>query len=212
MAKILTEFIGTFFLVLVIGLAVAGGSPSAPFAIGGALIALVYMGGHISGAQYNPAVSIAVYLRGGINGVILLQYLAAQFSAAIAAGFLSKLITGKALTIAPGAGVSDLTALGVEALFTFALASVILNVATSKDHPNNHFYGLAIGLTVLAGAIAAGPISGAAFNPAVTLGHNIVSRDLSGLGIYFAGQFAGAATAAWIFRLTNPEEFKGGRG
>ena len=66
MPKLLTEFIGTFFLVLSIGLSVASGSPMAPLAIGGTLMVMVYMGGHVSGGHYNPAVSLAVMMRGGI--------------------------------------------------------------------------------------------------------------------------------------------------
>ena len=67
MRNYLTEFIGTFFLVLTIGLTVLGGTPLAPLAIGASLMVMVYMGGHVSGGHYNPAVSLAVLLRGKMS-------------------------------------------------------------------------------------------------------------------------------------------------
>ncbi|MBK5285228.1 MAG: aquaporin [Bacteroidia bacterium] len=101
----------------------------------------------------------------------------------------------------------------LEMLFTFALASVVLNVATTKKAAGNSYFGLAIGFTVTAGAIAAGPFSGGAFNPAVTLGPMIVDSIMGGSSLgnawfYLIGQFGGAALAAWVFMLTNPEEMQ----
>jgi aquaporin Z len=95
----------------------------------------------------------------------------------------------------------------VEVLFTFALAYVVLNTATSKDHPNNSFYGLAIGITVLAGAVAVGTISGGAFNPAVGLG--ICLAGLIGwkmIWIYLFATVAGGALAGYVFRQLNPDD------
>jgi aquaporin Z len=89
---------------------------------------------------------------------------------------------GPALSLSGG----DLgKALVVEFLFSFALCYVVLNVATSKDHADNSFYGLAIGFTVLVGAVAAGSISGAAFNSAVALGATVAGLlEWSSIWIY----------------------------
>ena len=129
-------------------------------------------------------------------------------STSIAGAAASSALLGKSITVAPGGSVSSMQALGAEFLFTFALASVVLNVATSKDHPDNSFYGLAIGFTVLAGVLAVGPISGGAFNPAVALGHNIISSSLGNIWIYLVGPLGGGAAAAIVFRVTNAHEFE----
>ncbi len=207
MKNYIVEFIGTFFLVLVIGLTVAAGSQFAPIAIGSILMVMVYMGGHISGAHYNPAVSLACLLRGVISGKDASIYMVSQILGAVAAAVVSGFLAGKNITVAPGDTATVVQALVVELLFTFALASVVLNVATSKDHENNSFYGFAIGFTVLAAAYAGGPISGGAFNPAVAIGHNVISGALGNIWIYLAGPFAGGALAATVFRITNPHEF-----
>ncbi|HZW07324.1 MAG TPA: aquaporin, partial [Phycisphaerales bacterium] len=172
--KLTTEFVGTFFLVLVIALCVTGGNADvarlAAIPIGLGLMVLVYMGGHISGAHYNPAVTLAVFLRGGMEPGRAGIYILVQIAAAVAATFASRGITGNLLAVAPAPGVSAATALVVEALFTFLLALVVLNVATAKATTGNQYYGAAIGSTVLAAAFAGGGISGGAFNPAVGLG------------------------------------------
>ena len=203
MKNYIIEAIGTFFLVLVIGLTVAAGLPLAPIAIGSTLMVMVYMGGHISGAHYNPAVTLAVLMRGRIGGKDACIYIGTQIVAAIVAAAVAGWLAGD-IEVAPGAGVSAAQALVAEILFTFALASMVLNVATSKDHPDNSFYGLAIGFTVMAGAFAVGPISGGAFNPAVALGHNIVGGTLGNIWIYLVGPFGGGALAAIVFKITNP--------
>jgi aquaporin Z len=95
----------------------------------------------------------------------------------------------------------------VEFLFTFALAYVVLNVATAKSTEGNSFYGLAIGFTVAAGAFAVGSISGGAFNPAVAIGAMVMGLfSWSHIWIYLLANFAGGAAAAYAFRLTEPTE------
>jgi aquaporin Z len=206
MAKYLTEAIGTFFLVLTIGLSVLSGFDWAPLAIGSALMVMVYMGGHVSGAHYNPAVSLAVMLRGKLAPSDFAPYLIAQFVGAIAAALVVWAVTGKTFQVAPGK-VTLAAALTVEVLYTFALALVVLNVATSSKTANNSFYGLAIGFTVAAAAFAAGGISGGAFNPAVGLGPNLVHDIKNGFGswthswIYLVGPLVGGALAAGVFQL-----------
>lgn len=207
MAKYLTEAIGTFFLVLTIGLSVLSGFDWAPLAIGSALMVMVYMGGHVSGAHYNPAVSLAVMLRGKLAPRDFAPYLIAQFAGAILAALIVLWVKGEALAVAPGKNVGIAHALLLEVLYTFALALVVLNVATSAKTANNSFYGLAIGFTVAAAAFAAGGISGGAFNPAVGIGANVVhylmkgGAVLSHSWIYLAGPLIGGALAAGVFQF-----------
>ncbi len=179
MNRSLTEFTGTFFLVFSIGLSVLGGVPMAPLAIGATLMVMVYMGGHVSRAYYNPAVSVAVALRGSLKPSDLVPYIVSQLAGALAASLMVYVILGRTFVPAPGAG-GMMAGLLVEILYTTALALVVLNVATAPAVAGNSFYGLAIGFTVAAGAFAGGPISGGAFNPAVGLGPGIVHALLGG--------------------------------
>lgn len=206
----LTEFVGTFFLVLTIGLVVIAQSEFAPLAIGAALMVMVYMGGHVSGAHYNPAVTLAVWMRGKLAGREVLPYVVAQLLGALLAALTVYAITGRTFAPAPGAAVTAGRALTVEALFTFALGLVVLNTATARETEKNSFYGMAIGFTVTVGAFAGGAISGGAFNPAVGVGPALVDAWLGGgtLGhvwLYLVGPVAGAAAAALFFRAQNPE-------
>ncbi len=220
MNKYLTELIGTFFLVLTVCLTVLGQVPLAPLAIGASLMVMVFMGGHISGAHYNPAVSLAVLLRGKLSPGDFIAYLVAQFVGALLAAYAAKFIlTGyqvngedvkTTFALAPGAGVTTAAALLIEGLYTFALALVVLNVATAPKTEGNSFYGLAIGFTVVVGAFAGGAISGGAFNPAVGVGPSVVHAALTKeavphLWIYLAGPFAGGALAAIVFKLQGAE-------
>ena len=204
MARYATEFIGTLFLVLTIGLTAVQDVVPAPVAVGAALTALVYMGGHVSGAHYNPAVSIAIMVRGRLDRGDLVPYVIAQVAGATVAALLVRTLTGEFVVLAPAADASTAVALLAEMLFTFALALVILNVATSPRTEGNAYYGLAIGLVVMAGAFAVGGISGGVFNPAVGTGPILVALfqegSLSALWIYWAGPVAGALLAVPVFR------------
>jgi aquaporin Z len=203
----LTEFIGTFFLVFTIGLTVTAGSPMAPLAIGSSLMIMVYMGGHVSGGHYNPAVSLALLLRGKMASIgEFVGYVVSQVAGAIVAALTTYVIVGQTLKVAPAASASTLGALLVEILFTFALALVVLNVAASAKTQGNSFYGLAIGFAIVVGAFAGGPISGGAFNPAVGTGPILVDAmvgggSLSHLWLYLVGPFLGGALAAGVFAI-----------
>lgn len=210
MKKYLVEFIGTFFLVFTIGMSVIapGAGALAPFAIAAALMVMVYAGGHVSGGHYNPAVTIGVWLRGKCPAADVVPYIGAQMAAAAAASFaVQALKTGlvtKAAALGGALTPAILPALLVEFLFTFALVWVVLNVATAKGTAGNSFYGAAIGLTVLAGALAGGSISGGAFNPAVALG--LCLMGLVGWGslwIYLVACFAAAIAAATAYKAVN---------
>jgi len=214
MKKYLTEFIGTFFLVLTIGLVAATGTPLGPLTIGSILMVMVYMGGHVSGAHYNPAVTLGIMIRGAVPKSDVLPYMAAQILGAIAAALVSMLIVGASFAPEPDPEASVVAALLVELLFTFALTLVILNVATSSATKGNSYFGLAIGFTILAAAYAGGPISGGAFNPAVGLGpivvHAIDGKGTFGdLWLYLVGPFAGAVLAAFVFALQHPDASSG---
>ncbi len=134
MKTYVTEFIGTFFLVLTVGLMVIGGSPLAPLAIGASLMIMVYMGGHISGAHYNPAVSFALVLRGKLPAKEFVPYVVAQLLGAIAAAGFAYVLTGRTFAPAPAATASSMQALGVEIAYTFALALVVLLWARVRVH------------------------------------------------------------------------------
>ena len=212
MRKLVTEFIGTFFLVLTIGLTVVGGSVFAPLAIGCVLMVMVYMGGHISGAHYNPAVSLAILIRGKMDAKDFGPYVGVQLLAAFVAAWVTYTCMGETLNVAPAESTSLVSFLLLEALFTFALALVVLNVATAKATEGNSYFGLAIGFTVLAGAFAVGGITGGAFNPAVAIGPIFAdaifgdSSSLANLWVYVLANFVGGALAAVVFKFQNPED------
>ena len=199
------EFIGAMFLLLAIALT------GNPLAIGMMLMAMVYIGGHISGAHYNPAVTISVWMRGKLKPNKILGYLSAQVLGTFAASYIFYLLSGNFFLPSPGIGVSVWRSILVEILFTFILCSVILFVATSKKSEGNYIYGIAIGLTLAAGAYAGGIISGGVYNPAVALGPMILKSFMRGYAfsniiIYMIGPFAGAIFAASAFRYLNPKD------
>ncbi len=203
MKSYLTEFIGTFFLVLIIGLVAREAAGLSALAIGVGLMVMVYMGGHVSGAHYNPAVTLSLMMRDKIRAADAMTYWVFQVAGSLVAAVTSWWLVGKTFAPAPGAGVGTAQALVVEILFTFALAIVVLNVAATKATAGNSYFGLAIGLTVFAGAYAGGPISGGAFNPAVGTGPILVDAiggggSLSHLWLYIVGPLGGAAIAAFV--------------
>ena len=176
MNKYLMELVGTFFLMLTVGLTVIA-APSgviAPLAIGSALMIMVFAGGHISGGHYNPAVSLGVWMRGNLATKDLAPYWVSQLvGGLLAAGVVAFLRAGVPVSALAPAVLPTLVA---EFLFTFALVFVVLSTATAKANAGNSFFGLAIGFTVMVGAFAVGDISGAAFNPAGV-------RGIPGLGL-----------------------------
>lgn len=205
MNKYVTEFLGTFFLVLTIALT------GNPLAIGAILMVMVYMGGNISGGHYNPAVTLGVFVRGKINMRDTFTYWVSQLLGAFVAVWACSWLIGKTFYVAPAADVDFLRATTAEFIFTFALVSVVLNVTTVKKAAGNSYFGLAIGATVMAGAIAVGPISGGAFNPAVALSPAIFNAFQGGNALQFApiyltGCLLGGVVAGLLFKIMNPEE------
>lgn len=197
MQRYITEFIGTFFLVLVVALS---GNPAA---IGVTLMVMVFAGGHISGGHYNPAVTLAVLMRRKIPSGQAFVYMCVQIVAGIVAAFIARWFLGDKDIVSMDLA-RNATALAAEVFGTFALAYVVLNVATSEGTTGNSFYGLAIGFTVFAMATTFGPISGGAFNPAVAVGQTVLKAfALKNLWIYIVGCFAGGALAAVVFNYAN---------
>ena len=211
MRNYLTEFIGTFFLVLTVGLTVVNEVPMAPLAIGCSLMVMVYMGGHVSGAHYNPAVSLAVLMNGKMSSLSeFFGYVASQVAGAFVAALVVYGVLGRSFVPAPAEQASLMAALLIEILYTFALALVVLNSAASAKTHGNSFYGLAIGFTIVVAAFAGGPVSGGAFNPAVGLGPALVHAGLGAgavghVWLYLVGPLAGGALAAVVFGLQERE-------
>ena len=201
--KLTTEFIGTFFLSLTICTAAVYGSAGeyAPFGIAATLMVMIYAGGHISGAHYNPAVTVSIYLRGACEKDEVLPYIASQVIAAVSAAIVVENL------LCPNEVVSGFElgtdAIVAELLFTFALAYVILNVATTESTSGNGYFGAAIALVVLAGAITVGSISLASFNPAVTSALIVSGKlTLADSWMHFVPQFVGAVLATYVYKST----------
>jgi len=206
MRKATVEFIGTFFLVATIGCTgiAAGAGVIPPLAIGAILMVMVYAGGHVSGANYNPAVSLGIFLRGRLSASDMVTYWVAQLLGGAAAATCIMIFRGHAPSpLEPRIHAAFLA----ELLFTFALVYVVLNTATAKATAGNSYFGLAIGFTVLAGAFAVGNVSGGAFNPAVAVSAMIMGMlPWHLLWLYLAADLLGGAAAAVAFRWINPDD------
>jgi aquaporin Z len=201
--KIGVEFIGTFFLVFTVGMAITTAGAFAPLAIGAVLMVMVFAGGHVSGAHYNPAVSTAVLVRGKMTRREYVPYVVTQIVAGVIAAAVVIILGYDPSTEVKTAGIGRM--LVVEFLFTFALAYVVLNVATAKATEGNSFYGLAIGFTLAVGAFAVGSVSGGVFNPAVAIGGMVIGLFSWGhIWIYLLANLAGGVAAAYAFLLTQP--------
>lgn len=198
MKKYLIELIGTFFLVLTIAFS------ANPLAIGFVLAAMIYMGGYISGAHYNPAVTLAILMQRKISVQDSLVYILSQFIGALLACYVYFWTAGKYFVVQPDATFTFWSVFLLEVLFTFALVSVVLHTAVSKHNTPNQFYGLAIGATVMAGAFSVGAISGGAFNPAVGIAPTLadfgtLSQNSSIILLYSAGPILGSILASILF-------------
>eukprot|EP00747_Dinoflagellata_sp_TGD_P126002 gnl/TRDRNA2_/TRDRNA2_174230_c4_seq5.p1 gnl/TRDRNA2_/TRDRNA2_174230_c4~~gnl/TRDRNA2_/TRDRNA2_174230_c4_seq5.p1 ORF type:complete len:457 (-),score=111.66 gnl/TRDRNA2_/TRDRNA2_174230_c4_seq5:107-1477(-) len=210
-SKYVSEFLGTFLLVFTVGCNVIKGQPNwAPLSIASVLMVSIYALGGVSGANFNPAVSLALGLSKKLSWKDVGIYIAVQLVAGIAAGFAYFLMLGEVFNLAPAKGFNWWSAALVEILFTMMLCLVVLNVAASKAHAGkNEFYGLAIGFVIVAGGYGAGHISGGCFNPAVAFGIDVSSAHLGfGWALAYTGfEVLGAALAAFLFRVCRPEDF-----
>ena len=209
--SLLAEFIGTMYLVMAVALSVGGNGGA--LAIGMQLMVMIYTFGHVSGAHFNPAVTAAIFARGNHNiefldafGYIMAQIVGGFLGAGIAKDCLEKNVDGSPNINYPklNSGAGEISGLVVEIMGTFVLATVVLNVATTKSQAHNSFFGGAIGLTVTAWAYVGGPISGGAFNPAVGLCTTAVAEKLDDLWLYIVGPLVGGVLAGLLFRFTAP--------
>merc|ERR1719379_3094839 len=175
----------------------------------------IYALGGISGANFNPAVSVALGLSEKMRWPEVGIYCVVQLAGSLFAALTYGSLFGKVFNIGPSPGFGWWEALLAETLYTFMLCFVVLNVAVSKknnpDNNNNQFAGLAIGFVIIAGAYGAGSISGGAFNPAVALAIDLSSTGLNlGWGLAYTGyEILGAALATVFFRIVRPENFGG---
>ena len=213
---LIAEFIGTFFLYLIIGLCVtppASAGIVTPLAIGVGLAALVYSCGHLSKAHFNPATTIAYLCAGTHSKRAFLPFVGVIVAGALAAALCISILKPEGLQLIQPIAIDYPKVILAEFLFTFALMWVILKVAIAEGTIGNNFYGIAIGAIVAAGAYAVGSISFAAFNPAVTF-----SLCLNGflpwpaLPVYVITQTTAAVAAGLLFKnmaITNPEELVG---
>ena len=211
--RYIAEFIGTFFLVLSICMTTFSkvSADLQPLAIGAMLIAMIYAVGHISGAHFNPAITLAFLLRGKIEVKDAGFYALAQILGGVAAALItSVLVSAKpplAPFVLPPQYFSMIPALISELIGTFALAWVILNVASAKALEGNSFYGIAIGFVVMALIYTLGSVSSGIFNPAVAISTCVIQlNNWNALWIYLVGTFGGATLAALLFRFVNQDE------
>lgn len=213
---LISEFVGTFFLVLTIGYNVLQGTALAPISIGSMLMAMIFATGKVSGGHFNPAVTLGVYMRGWEDMDLwkVTAYACSQILGGVVAGCVYGHNLNATFTLGPGIGYSLGSALLVELLFTTVLVFVVLSVATTVQDYGNWYGGLAIGFTVMAAAFAIGPISGCSLNPAVTCGvmfshlfhtgHFMLSRFL----IYTIAQLLGAVLAVFLFTTVRNAEMQ----
>lgn len=222
-AKLVAEFVGTFFLVLTVGCNVLTGSVGAALSIGAILMAMIFALGPVSGAHLNPAVTLSVLLSSNSRKDIdhkgsppmdfgtACMYVLVQLIAGMCAGWTYVTICGTSFTLAPIGKFSWHTAACVEVLYTCALCYVVLNVATVKGEENEYF-GLAIGFTVTAAALAIGSISGCSLNPAVSVGAAMATAFDKGLmlgtahlNMYIWAPLVGGALSAVLFKMVRPD-------
>lgn len=210
----ISEFVGTFFLVLTVGFNVLQNTALAPISIGAMLMAMIFATGKVSGGHYNPAVTLGVYARGKIDGECACVYAMVQLFAGLVAGIVYLSVLGASFSLGPGIGYTLAAVCVVEVLFTAALVFVVLNVATTMQDSGNWYFGLAIGFTVMAAAFAIGPISGCSLNPAVAFGvmfsnflHTGYLR-VSILMLYMITPLIGAFIAVMFFQIVREQEYK----
>jgi len=199
MKKLVAEFIGTFFLVFTVSMS------QNPLAIGTILAIIVYVLGPISGGHFNPAVTIGILANKTIDTMTAVKYIIAQFIGGILAAVVYLVVYGTHFTPGMSANVTFVSAFLVEALFTFALVFVVLNVAVSKKAAGNQYFGAVIGLTIFVGATVGGAISGGAFNPAVGIAPLLVdfqniSANISNIALYAFAPVVGALVASLVYR------------
>ena len=229
-SKLIAEFVGTYLLIFTVGCNVLGNTGTwAGVSIACVLMVSIYALGGVSGANFNPAVTFALFLTKAVDGTKMVAYMVTQVIAGILAGVTYTFVYGASIDLGPSLipeGVpgydgksrfSWMCVAAVEILYTFMLCFVVLRVATSKSFPKqSEYFGLAIGFVIVAGGFAAGGVSGGAFNPAVAIGLDVSS---AGQGMewclgYALFEFIGAGIAAFAHMLVEDDKIvssEGGR-
>ncbi len=217
--KLIAEFIGTFALILIGAGSIAAGADLTGIALAhGLTIAIMALAlGPISGGHFNPAVSFALFIMRKINSSDMLAYWGAQLLGALTASLLLMLAAGSrmalvhqgipALDVAATTAINPFGGLLIEFITTFFLMLTITTVAVRQNHM---MAGLFIGLTITIDILLAGPLTGAAMNPARWFGPAIASLNFSNFWIYWVGPLAGAAAGGtlgmWLYDLKEKEE------
>lgn len=189
-------------MVLVIGLS------ENPITVGLVLSLLVYIGIRLSGAHYNPAVTIAMIFRKLISVKQAFHYIIVQILGAVLAAFLVYKIKGSFMRVAPAPTASISQIFLLEFVLTLVLIMVILFVATDKRTKGNVYYGAAIGVTVMLISLLGGGVSGGAFNPAVGFGPilfesilGVSAATINNFWYYIVGPISGAIIATYVYAL-----------
>jgi len=204
LARLLSEFLGVFFLCLVALGAVtnSAGLTGAAIANGFVIFAGICAFGHTSGAYFNPAVTTALALTKRISVVDALGYVAAQILGGIAAAGVWQLMTDAWQGVPQlASGVSMTQGLIAEIIATFMMMIVIMGVAVDKRGSFAIIAGLPIGLAITSLIFFAGPISGAAMNPARWFGPALINGDLSNALVWILGPIVGAIAAAFVYDI-----------
>merc|ERR1719160_2444138 len=220
MKKAVSEFVGTFYLVVTVFLNVGMLSPAGGLSIAASLMCMIYALGGVSGANFNPAVTLALLItgKGGMTSSLAPVYMAVQLAGGFAAGLTSIALTGTKLVL-PTAAFGFTPALIGEMFFTFVLCFTVLNVACTTmpeklmgGGPAEQIYGWAIGFCIMVGAGATGNVSGACLNPAVALPIDVMGETgfkMHALG-YTGIEFLAAGLAAGGMMAMRPMEFAKG--
>lgn len=203
MHSYIMEAAGTFFLVLVFGFT------GDPLAIGLSLMALLYVGVRVSGAHYNPAVTIAFFLKKRINTAQLLGYISSQLLGAFLGAFVIYLLAGSVFYVSPPSTTDLYQQATAEVLFTFIFVLVMLIFSLSKSFRKYQMIGLVSGLTFGAMLMVSTPLSGGILNPAVAIGSAGFDFIFGGnsyvdLLVYVLGPLTGGVIAALAFNYFQP--------
>lgn len=212
--KVLAEFVGTYYLVFVVGCNVLTNSIGAALSIGAMLMVMIYALGSVSGAHFNPAVTVAIWgsQRGLLSFSDACLYMLGQIGGGFCAALSYWFLFGHTFTIAPVGQYSLASAMIVEILYTLALCYVVLNVTTTRKQDGSNYFGLAIGFTIVSAALTIGGISGCVLNPAVALGCSLVAAMHDGsaafayTAIYFCIPFIGALLADGAFYVVQKRD------
>mmetsp|Transcript_8774 Transcript_8774/g.26371 ORF Transcript_8774/g.26371 Transcript_8774/m.26371 type:complete len:239 (-) Transcript_8774:53-769(-) len=209
-AQLCMEFLGALALTFAIQTAAETNKSMIPLAAGVMLMVMVYVGAKISGAHFNPAITVAMWLRGKHELKDGLQYIAAQLLGAALGAFLGFVTVGARFIPEVGKHHNFLQAMFAEVIFTALLATVVLATMTMSSLENNQFYGAAIGFTLFVGSVCAGTVSGGIFNPAVATALVVVGHWGKLLYLLFLvlAQIGGGVLGAVIFFFIAPQDME----